>query len=305
MDTGNKRHSSGDNGGIERLGDDILINILSFLDIKEATRASVLSPRWRYLWRFSSGIFRFDNRDIAMGTKKFESCVSNVMELHQGPKAEGVSISFDSGRDTDLIKSNWYRGSTSWLVIKYERSPAFEKWVLFASRKQVQTLELSFSLSDGYKFPSLKTLMSMATSTSPLCGLRILRLAYVDIEDDVVKYFLASCPDLEELRVRFSYVTKNLQVVDPPSLRVFEISRCFNFQRLEISALSLVSLTYGGRKQSLQLRSIPNLAELNICDDFCTDFIVQPKEHWSYSAQLEKLVLDFRLLVRDQSMSLT
>lgn len=241
MDTLSKRHrhSSVVNGGIDKLPEDILINILSRLNIKEASRASVLAPRWRYLWRFSHGILRFDNRDGApMELKEFESCLNTVVEHHRGPKVEGVVISFDSGRDMELIKSNRFRGAQSRFWIRYKRCLAFESWVSFASRKEVERLELSFSLRDGYKFPSVGSLMSSLShgATSPLCCLRTLRLAYVDVEDEAVQYLLALCPYLEELRIRFSYDTKNLRVIDPPSLRVLEISRCFNIQSLEISA---------------------------------------------------------------------
>lgn len=310
VDAANKRRMrGGGNGGIDILPDDILINILSRLSIKEASRASVLAARWRYLWRFSHGIMRFDNRDTATRAaiegKEFNSCVNTVLELHQGPKVEGIVINFDSGRDMKLIKSNRFRGAKSSLYIQYVYSRAFDSWVAFAARKEVERLELNFSLCDGYKFPSVESLISLSHgATSPLCSLKTLRLAYVDVEDEVVQYFLASCPNLEELRIRFSYDTKNLQVIDPPSLRVLEICRCFNIQSLEISAADLVSLTYGGAKRSLLLKKVPNLHELNICDDICTDFIVEPREHWSYSVQLEKLVLDFRLLVCDQSISL-
>lgn len=301
MDTASKKHSSCGNGGIDKLADDILINILSRLSTMEASRASVLAPRWRYLWMSSHGILRFDTRDTVtgapMGRLQFNSYVKTALQLHQAPEVEGVVVSFDSGRDTSLIRSNRFRHADE---IKYTRSHAIAKCVTFASRKKVERLELSFSLRDGYKFPTVKSLVSLshgATSTSPLCCLRILRLAYVDVEDEVVLYFLASCPRLEELRVRYSYVTKNPRVIDPPGLKVLEISRCFNIQSLEISAADLVSLTYGGGEKSLVLKKIPNLRELNICDKFCSDFLLKPNEHLSYSVQLEKLALDFRLLV--------
>ncbi|KAF3669019.1 F-box protein [Capsicum annuum] len=38
---------------INRMNDDALIHILGFLPIKEMARTSVLSHRWRYLWRRS------------------------------------------------------------------------------------------------------------------------------------------------------------------------------------------------------------------------------------------------------------
>ncbi|ESR49055.1 hypothetical protein CICLE_v10033921mg [Citrus x clementina] len=46
---------------IGKLPDDILISILSRLTIDEAARASVLSYRWRYSWRFFTVSLDFIN----------------------------------------------------------------------------------------------------------------------------------------------------------------------------------------------------------------------------------------------------
>ncbi|XP_057803808.1 F-box/LRR-repeat protein At3g03360-like [Salvia miltiorrhiza] len=267
------------NGGdIDRLPDDVVINILSHMSIKRAARTSVLAHKWRYLWRFSHGILRFDGK--LMGNEKFESWVNGVLDLHQAPYIEGMIISFEMT-------------STS--------PAAVEKWLNFAVRKEVQRLELNLSFGDMYRqkflrmcryiFPTLDELRSHSHSHA-FCRLRSLRLAHVEITVDVVHYFLASCPDLEELRIQLSYkFWGHLRVVDPPSLRVLEITRCLFVKSLEISAVRLVSLIYGGPKNSLLLKKAPNLRELCVRGDVCLFFVLEPK---SYSDQLVKLVLDFR-----------
>ncbi|KAM3264588.1 hypothetical protein T459_01601 [Capsicum annuum] len=45
-------HSEGESL-INRMNDDALIHIIGFLSIKDMARTSVLSRRWRYLWRRS------------------------------------------------------------------------------------------------------------------------------------------------------------------------------------------------------------------------------------------------------------
>ncbi|XP_057789466.1 putative FBD-associated F-box protein At5g56690 [Salvia miltiorrhiza] len=278
------------NGGIDRLPDDLVINILSHMSMKRAVRTSVLAHRWRYLWSFSHEILRFDGK--LMEKEKFESWVNGVLDhLHQGRYIEGMIISFEGGVGMDETAST---------------SRAVEKWLNFAMQKEVQRLELNLSFEDIYRykcpgfryaFPTLDELRSHSPSRSrAFCRLRSLRLAHVQISHDVVHYFLASCPDLEELCIRLSYyIQGDLRVVDPPSLRVLEITRCPYIASLEISAVSLVSLKYGGAKNSLLLKKAPNLRKLCVRGGMCWSFVLEPKEHSSYSVQLEKLVLDFRL----------
>lgn len=292
-----KNKSSTDNGGINELPEDVLINILSRLSLKEAGRASVLARRWRYLWRFFHGILQFDYRDNATGnvmkSEKLESWVNTVLKHHQGRYIEGMLVTFnpkEGGNDVNNPK----------------KFGAVDSWVHFAKLKEVERFELKLPFNNVYTFPFVECLIkSHSHGASPhFRRLRSLRLAHVDIKDVLFHYFLAQCPNLEELCIQFSQVTTDLKVIDPPSLRVLEVSRCLQIQSLEVSTEHLVSLTYGGGKKSLKLKNVPNLRELTISGDFCISFVIEPEEHWSYSVQLEKLVLDFQLMVRSQSLVL-
>ncbi|KAL6535352.1 hypothetical protein OROMI_026726 [Orobanche minor] len=252
-----KKNSPTDNGRIEELPDDVLINILSRLSLKEGGRASVLARRWRYLWRFAFRILRFDQEETASGNvmerEKFESWVNTVLEL-QKKYIEGMIITYS-------LKGH----KPSQHVV--------DGWVRYAVQKEVQSFELiltsDYYLYGTFRFTSVERLLkhSDGVTTTPFCRLRTLRLGYMGVEDELVHYFLASFPSLEELRIKFSNSTKNVRVMDPPRLTVLEISGCSKIESLEISSANLVSLTYEGRKDI--------------------------KEHWSYSVQLEKLVLDF------------
>lgn len=292
----NKKHSS-DNGGIDELSDDVLICILSHLSPKEAARTSVLARRWRYLWMFYDRTLRFDQRDtgegIVMEWEKFESWVNKVVELHQ-PRffIEGMIISVQ-----DKPHTNPRSQMSSCLL---------DNCVYFATQNEVQRLEVNLSSGNEYEFPSIERLTShLHGLTSPLCHLRTLRLTSVDIKDDVFHYLLTSCANLEELRIHFSSLfTGNLRVIDPPSLRILEITACSKVKSLEISATNLVSLTYGGDKNSLVLKKIPALRTLTMGSFSCLMFALEPKEHWHYSAQLEEIVLDFKAKVRGQLISL-
>ncbi|KAL6535361.1 hypothetical protein OROMI_026735 [Orobanche minor] len=278
-----KKNSRTDNGRIEELPDDVLINILSRLSLKEGGRASVLAHRWRYLWRFAFRILRFDQEETASGNvmerEKFESWVNTVLEL-QKKYIEGMIITYS-------LKGH----KPSQHVV--------DGWVRYAVQKEVQSFELiltsDYYLYGTFRFTSVERLLkhSDGVTTTPFCRLRTLRLGYMAVEDELVHYFLASFPSLEELRIKFSNSTKNVRVMDPPRLTVLEISGCSKIESLEISSANLVSLTYEGRKDSLKLKQIPNLRELTINSELYMSFDRKVKEHWSYSVQLEKLVLDF------------
>lgn len=78
----------------------------------------------------------------------------------------------------------------------------------------------------------------------------------------------------------------NLQVVDPPNLKVLEIGRCPNLR--DICCESCLTYVRRSRKWIA-----PNLRELTLGDDICSFFIFEPHKHSNYSLQLR---LDYSLV---------
>ncbi|CAA0827668.1 Unknown protein, partial [Striga hermonthica] len=301
--------------GFNKLPDDIIIAILSRLSPKEAARSSVLSRRWRYLWFCSSGILDFDNRKMFTSHdrqmfkfeddfyqdelhaweicdiqkkfvarkqflfRKFVAWVNRVLKMHQSPTLQGLIIHFSTSRDKS----------------PFGRRPGYiDSWIYSAMRKKIKMLELNFP-GNHYEFPNLDLLLLYSPDAGKFGfgSLMSLSLEGVDVEDTVVRHFLASCPYLEHLCIRKSNATKRLRFVDPlPSLNVLEISDCYFIRKLEVSATSIVSCTYNGSDAIFPFKKTLNLSELTLGRKFAQFFIYEPSKHMSYSAQLEKLTLN-------------
>ncbi|KAL8530511.1 hypothetical protein ACS0TY_007519 [Phlomoides rotata] len=283
-DLGANKPNSMPDIGIDKLSDDLLIIILSGLNLKEAARASVLSRRWKNLWRSAITNLEFD--DTGMKRSKFISWVNTILKLYESRSIDSLIIHFTNTRSLPSrpIKRSTYH--------------EIDNWIIFALEKDVHRLGLNMPWGD-YDFPNIEKMLPY----SHFGSLRSLQLVGVDIEDEVVHYFLTSHPHLEELCISDSLATKKLRVVDPPNLKALEIRKCPYLQTLEIFALKLASLAYEGVKNALLLNKIPNLCELTLGSGVCVSFISEPQAHSHYSVQLVKLRLKFYLPIDQRTIA--
>ncbi|XP_059638891.1 F-box/LRR-repeat protein At3g03360-like [Cornus florida] len=261
---------------ISQLPDDILVLILSFLTIKEATVISVLSSRWTYLWTYHTRL-DFDYKELyddketyIYGLKNYETkrlryvnWVNRVVQLYSGSTIEEFCVRFDLGKDSESDVN---------------------KWLKFALSKRIQRLELDLKgvLHHDKKpyifsYRLLKLLHQSKGTSSNFCGMRpstfvgfntlkALFLKNVNVSGEVLEYFLSSCPVLEQMGVHFSKHLVNLKVVGPSLvLKQLEICHCRRIKSIEIRNVNLVSFTVlVGGKISFLLENVPMLVDLNI-----------------------------------------
>lgn len=150
---------------IDRLLDDILIAILSFLSLKEAVATSIVARRWRYLWMYTTGCWSIDFSEktrmlIEMGFRRLKKIlpyeaskhidwVREVSALHSSPYLDELKIAAHLDAST---------------VVQVDHL------LFFASWKGVQKLVLDFKTystslrSHKYSFPSLDNFKHLLTS---------------------------------------------------------------------------------------------------------------------------------------------
>ncbi|KAI4332983.1 hypothetical protein L6164_017841 [Bauhinia variegata] len=77
----------------EKLSDDLLLHILSFLPTKCAVRTSILSKRWKSLWTLLPNL-DFDDEEILSTGMSFADAVNKVLILRNGSRIRNFRLSF-------------------------------------------------------------------------------------------------------------------------------------------------------------------------------------------------------------------
>ncbi|KAK9273984.1 hypothetical protein L1049_018798 [Liquidambar formosana] len=137
---------------ISEFPEGILSHILSFLTLRDAAKASVLSPTWRYLCastsKLSFDLFTVFGKNDRMGMctrfynlqenkLKFVKVVDQFLQLHRGPKIDSFRVCYCLGN---------------------ESACHIDRWISFAVRMRTEKLELDTFFS----FPKI----AMSSSSS-------------------------------------------------------------------------------------------------------------------------------------------
>ncbi|XP_049349526.1 FBD-associated F-box protein At5g38590-like [Solanum verrucosum] len=252
---------------ISQLPDDILVYILSFLTIKEATYTSLLSKRWLPVWKYIPRL-DFDateplhqvflNHKLRkMHMKKYVRWVNRTLHKCEVHRLDQFRVCFD------LNKFSQHE---------------IDKWLEFAFARQVQRLELDL-LKGGketrdfdycYTFPA--QLLGLNDKLPALwhnfMSVKVLLLKSVNVTGEVLEFFLHNCPFLEEMVVHGSGTLVNLQVIGPSlKLKHLEIWRCQCLESLKIHDTNLVTLVASAATK-LFLSNAPMLIKVEIVGAF-------------------------------------
>ena len=161
-------------------------------------------------------------------------------------------------------------------------SSRIEGWIRFALSNRVHTIELNLSNFKSLRFnhscnapqhgvmrlSALGYGSCLKNSYNMFVGfksLKTLSLKAVDVDEEVIEYFLSNCPVLERLSLHLNFALRNLKVVKPSLLlRHLEVVSCELIETIEICDTNLVSFTYAGYKPTMLLKNSPQLVEVSI-----------------------------------------
>ncbi|CAN0841161.1 Putative F-box/LRR-repeat protein At5g02930 [Linum grandiflorum] len=251
---------------ISTLTEELLVEILSLLSLKEAARTSILSKRWVDLWKL------LPNLELDYGSmlneklvekKTYIQLVSKVLAQHKGPKVNNLRICLQL---TSTSNSNG----------------DIERWVEFAISKGVERLALDFNRgppranydSEFDEYDDYGELKGFSQS-GVLLGLsnirffRALHLRSVQLTDAIFNHLVLNCRLLEKLvidRCDGLVKVKLAALASSPllSLKHFEIIRCPFVNEIEINAPNLVSFGYEGGKVDLKVVNTSSLTEMDL-----------------------------------------
>ncbi|CAI0625854.1 unnamed protein product, partial [Linum tenue] len=180
-----------------KLPDDVVIHLLSFLNLKEAIRTSVLSGRWRDLWKSANLALDFEAE-------------KELLDIYNG----GILLD-----DTAMAEYRmWYKNAVNGVIktpdglsdVKSLRSLRLNCVAVRAEILEhfISSCPLLEELAVARVSNSLKKLRVVGSSQSPL-RLKYLELRYfnylksleIDHTPCLVRLIYDACPRMEELRV--------------------------------------------------------------------------------------------------------
>uniref|UniRef100_A0ACD5XYV3 Uncharacterized protein n=4 Tax=Avena sativa TaxID=4498 RepID=A0ACD5XYV3_AVESA len=227
----------GENTGLDLISclpDEILGSIISLLPIKCAVRTSLLSPRWRHLWR-SAPLNLVVDRSLSGQEHDRIAIVSKILATHLGP-ARRLFLGTDG--DDICLRRDLYAKFCGWF-----RSPAldgleelevtcFSNYYLYGgTRPRLPPYVLRFAPTlrivniRGCDFPE-----NTAVTALLLPHLMQLKLYNVTISESAIQRLLAGCTVLESLELGRIHGLSSVRIISP-TLRTVGVSvSCNNYK---------------------------------------------------------------------------
>ncbi|XVE52723.1 hypothetical protein DITRI_Ditri02bG0146000 [Diplodiscus trichospermus] len=243
---------------ISSFPNDIICRIISFLPFESAVQTSLLSNRWKNLWKMAL---------VKDGTK--EEAVIAVLnflidfdQFHQPRNNWGFHYDFGQGN-----------------VLLVAISPKGALHLYFSAGKQESPMQFSLSLGRKRQFyyhqPSLSTAFKLKS-------LHLVSVSYVSTE--MVSCLFSNFPILESLTIAKCNGLQSIQLQGNPKIQKLTVLDCSRLEsiRVHFNHFSLKSFHYRGRVASFKYYNEDPLYYYNSPTNDCLPF------------DLEDAMLDFR-----------
>ncbi|KAM5581664.1 hypothetical protein ABKV19_010753 [Rosa sericea] len=278
---------------INELPDEVLSYIVSLLRLKDAVVTSMISRRWRHLWKrpiLTRQNLEFDIPNIFGGKydqlvaeheeeetigmletmdefkqQYFVRRVNELLKLHSGNKVDSLKVAFFFDGESPAVND-------------------LDSWIHFATTMGAEVVDLQLFQAFGfgtssslYDFPhqvlpsdsSLKHLSLLRCVLSPPSDhfdrfkqLKTLHLHTVQVHENFMASLFSVCLFLESLTLAECTTGSSLIISAPPCLTDLKLLRCFLLKKIEICAANLVSLEYNWKLDTISCIKTPRLAKV-------------------------------------------
>ncbi|PSR90019.1 F-box/FBD/LRR-repeat protein [Actinidia chinensis var. chinensis] len=279
-----------DEDRISSLPDEILSIIITFLNMRDAVKTSMLSRRWKHLYALLSDV-NFDmemfgwngNSEDSHKTEILErGCIKNkhtlakavnqFLKIYLGPKLHSfrVSFCFDS-----------------------EYTSCADLWISLAVKAGIEKLDLTFVCKDylysnsmyenhnfvkytlswrhlsgafNLKHLRLHSCRLLIDSSCEISGLTVLDLNYVPLQSNQLSEIFCSCLNLEWLKLRGCRLSDKLCVSGLARLKFLAVDNCPGLKEVRINAINLATFEFCDRAvKKLSFSCVPNLEKVFFC----------------------------------------
>ncbi|ESQ42774.1 hypothetical protein EUTSA_v10015382mg [Eutrema salsugineum] len=162
---------------ISLLSDDLLLKILSFAPTKVSVTTSLLSKRWRDLWKHVPKLDYFPDNDTEH--LRASSFVHNFLLLHKAPVLETLHLWLRNCRPTDI-----------------------ETWIRVAIGRGVRHIKFNQSSTSLGPIRWPRSLYTCKTLTFYLTLIEWIGYKGTEAEKNLVMYLLENCGQLKTMAIR-------------------------------------------------------------------------------------------------------
>ncbi|XP_010495047.1 PREDICTED: F-box/LRR-repeat protein 25-like [Camelina sativa] len=226
---------------ISDLPDEILQHILSYIPTKLAITTSVLSKRWRHVWKETPHL-SFEWLNV------FPEVINDTLARYSASKITSFQLYTNFDYEVRQVDKS----------IEFAMSHNVENFSLALGSKSLYSFPDFSYTNSSMKRVNLKNFYLIPMSTVSWTSLRNLSLGWCELSDESFLKVLSGCPILETLTLHFCR-----------SLKYLDLSKSLRLRRLEMEIER--KSRYGAPFQSMQVVA-PHVHYLSLrdCEAHCT-----------------------------------